>query len=380
MSSPIQTRSSARRLQEEGELRELQEVQPLLQRTRPPPPPPPRRTSNSGRHIVSGAEDFDSRIVQGQELHHGKGEIAPDKTWSAPVGPFASRIRGGAEIPEEIPLPPAPPESIVPELEGIPESIEAVADWILYVRWPTEPTLVKIHIHSGMSPALLGNCVLQLALDHSYEHSEPIVGLFREQDGVFFSFEHILTSQEAHDSAYMITLPRPRHIVPEPWWQSNAFLFTLSLVIITSLWYYGPVIFEASWTILSETYVFIFDLPLRELYRYGPHIIGWEGSDLSEICSRITYHGDKFFWSRNLEECELIYAAKEEAFLRITRPVMYATLALILFYALRHLVSKYAESRRDTADRDMIETYRAFQIILRQAQRGPGGDRHHKRS
>jgi hypothetical protein len=369
-STPIRTRSSARRLQEEGE------VQPLLHRPRPPPPPPPRRPSNYVRPFVSGHEDFDSRIVQGQE-------IAPDGTRSAPVGPIASRIRGGAEIPEEIPPPPSPPESIVPDNQGNPESSiedEVVADWILHVRWPTEPTLVKIHIHSGMSPALLGNCILQLALDHSYQHSEPIVGLFRKQDGVFFSFEHILTSQEARDSAYMITLPRRRHIIAEPWWQSNTFVFTLSLVVLIAAWHYSPVIFEASWRIVSETYLFIFDLPLRELYRYGPHIIGWEGADLSEICSRITYHGDKFFWSRNLEECELIYATKEEAFLRVTRPAMYATLALVLFYAFRHLVAQYAESRRDTADRDMIETYRAFQILLRQAHRGSGGDRRQKRS
>jgi hypothetical protein len=327
------------------------------------------------------AEAFDYRNVRAQESHNRKGEIAPDRTRSAPVEPFASRIRGGAEIPEEVIPPPPPLESIVPEHVGDPESIEVVADWILHVRWPTEPTLVKIHIHSGMSPFLLGNCLLQLALDHSHEYSEPTVGLFREEDGVFFSFEHILTSPEARDSAYMITLPRPSHIIAEPWWQSNAFLFTLTLVVLIAGWYYSPVLFEASLRIISETYVFIFDLPLRELYRYGPHIIGWEGADLSDICSRITYHGDKLFWSRNLEECKIIYASKEEAFLRITRPAMYATLALILFYALRHLVSKYAESRRDTADRDMIETYRAFQIILRQFHRGTGGgDGHLKRS
>jgi hypothetical protein len=375
MSSSIRTRSSARRSQEEGELKELQEVQPLLQRPpRPPPPPPPRRPSNS---VKPG-----TAIVRGQESHDGHGEIAPDRTRSAPVpvGPFASRIRGGAEIQQEIPPLPPPPESIVPEHEGNPESIEVVADWILHVQWPTEPTLVKIHIHSEMSSVLLGNCLMQLALDHSYEHSEPIVGLFRQQDGVFFSFEHILTSQEARHSAYMITLPRRLPIVAVPWWRSNAFLFVLSLIVLMTGWYYSLVIFETSWNFFSESYVFIFDLPLRELYRYGPHIIGWEGADLSEICSRITYHGDKSFWSRNLMECDSIYAAKEEAFLRVTRPAMYAMLALILFYALRHLVSKYAESRRDIADRDMIETYRAFQIILRQAHRGSGGDRHHKRS
>ena len=41
----------------------------------------------------------------------------------------------------------------------------------------------------------------------------------------------------------------------------------------------------------------LIEFPLREVYRHGPSIIGWEGEPLPRICARITYHGDEAFWT-----------------------------------------------------------------------------------
>jgi hypothetical protein len=119
----------------------------------------------------------------------------------------------------------------------------------------------------------------------------------------------------------------------------------------------------------KEVHYIVFDLPFRELYRYGPHAIGWEGMDLAEVCSRITYHGNRDFWVRNMEECEAIYAVKEEAFLRVTRPIAYLIFLVTCFLAIRHLITRYAEGKRDKTDRAVLETYHAFQTLVRLANR-----------
>jgi hypothetical protein len=147
-------------------------------------------------------------------------------------------------------------------------------------------------------------------------------------------------------------------------------------IIITAFVIYGHTIIEFIVQTCVDMFYLIFDLPIRELYRHGPYFIGWEGMDLPDICSRITYHGDRQFWGRNQEECLAIFNLKEEAFVRICRPIMYVVLALIIFYVIRHLVAVYAENKRDRTDRVVLETYHAFQtmirLITRQVERQTG--------
>ncbi len=116
----------------------------------------------------------------------------------------------------------------------------------------------------------------------------------------------------------------------------------------------------------------IFNLPFRELYRHGPHFIGWEGMAMAEVCNRITHFGGRDFWRRNISECEEIYAGKEEAFLRTVRPMVYAIVWILLFYLVRHLVICYGASKRNRTDRSVLEAYDAFQTLIRIAKRQIG--------
>ena len=200
-------------------------------------------------------------------------------------------------------------------------------------------------------------------------------GLFGE-DGIFYSLQHILDHPaREHNQVYSMSLPPRRETLIVPWWQKNWIVALLGMASVSVIWLYGPRLVNFAWRALSKAYHIIFDLPLRELYRYGPSIIGWEGANLPEICSRITYHGDREFWSRNIAECQRIYATKEEAFLRVTQPVVYSLLTVICFFFFRNLVATYAENRRGKDDAEMIATYRAFQTLVHLSQRTAGGSR-----
>jgi hypothetical protein len=138
-------------------------------------------------------------------------------------------------------------------------------------------------------------------------------------------------------------------------WLRNSFLSLLWLVA----------------SILRLTYESAIQLPLRDLYRNGPWIVGWEGDRLERVCSRITYHGDEAFWSRNSEECYRIYAAKEEAYLRLAGPLAFLALsaAAIALAGKVWLLVRPARRRLSPSERDAVETYRALQVLLRQAKK-----------
>ena len=288
-----------------------------------------------------------------------------------------------------------------------------IDDWFLYVRYPTKfdgSRMAQVHISHDMTADTLSKCLQQVAASGSFDcqdviavscciilwknpwglifgsclthsiHSISLQGLFREDNRIFFSLDHILRhAPESRNFTFSILqpvfIPKP----PTKWWQSPWFWVPTTILVSVATYFYHSDIFNFVWQLVSDVYHFLFDLPLRELYRYGPYMIGWEGSTLPEICSRITYHGDRAFWARNMNECHLIYAGKEESFLRIARPTVYSILAIILFWAVRYLVQTYADGiRMRAADRDMHETYRALNILLRHLNRmAGGGDRRH---
>jgi hypothetical protein len=156
-------------------------------------------------------------------------------------------------------------------------------------------------------------------------------------------------------------------------WYSEAHLYVAPALYD----HVGPAIFQTGWTLFDT----VIQMPLQELYRQGPWFLGWEGDSISRICSRITFHGDASFWMRNAEECERIYAAKEEAWLRMARPIVYSILALVIASIIRfilreraqHKLNMAAQLRGPPTDRDMVETYRAFQTIIKQVGRTLGG-------
>jgi len=113
----------------------------------------------------------------------------------------------------------------------------------------------------------------------------------------------------------------------------------------------------------------LIEVPLREVYRHGPSIVGWESEPLPRICARITYHGDESFWTRNIDECERIYQSKELAAMQIRKPIVIGFLMLVLFYMTKSIVEARALRMRERVDPNMVETYRAIQMLTRQLRR-----------
>ncbi|KAK1745255.1 hypothetical protein QTG54_004546 [Skeletonema marinoi] len=126
------------------------------------------------------------------------------------------------------------------------------------------------------------------------------------------------------------------------------------------------------WNVVSLPF-WLFDVlvefPLRELYRYGPSIVGWEGEPLPRICSQITYTGDEGFWSRNIEECERIYRAKEDAAMLFRKPLLVSVIVVVVFYMVKSIVAARALRRRERIDPNMLETFRAINMLSRQLRR-----------
>jgi hypothetical protein len=220
----------------------------------------------------------------------------------------------------------------------------------------------------------------------------PLVGLFVERNGVFVTLDHIVRHPRdfLNDRFLLLPVPPPPPLPPPPPALWHHLWFWVTVLCVPCVAYL--IVFHDAHLLAVEAgrdlsflvYDNSIELPLQELYRHGPWFIGWEGEPLSHICARITYHGDSNFWSRNPDECERIYAAKEEAFMRIARPVMYGVVLVFSLFALRVIVWEMARIRREhdaatqaarakhlhpPPDREMIDTYRAFQVLLHQAGR-----------
>jgi hypothetical protein len=99
-------------------------------------------------------------------------------------------------------------------------------------------------------------------------------------------------------------------------------------------------------------------------------LIGWEGASLPVICSRITYHGDEAFWTKNLDECAKIFSAKEAALLLVLKPIMYIAVFLTSVSVVRSLIRAAHVMKPDP---DMVATYKAFKVLSKQLSKG-GGD------
>jgi hypothetical protein len=271
-------------------------------------------------------------------------------------------------------------------------------EWVLKFmvrRADGKPTMFQIHINGTMTANSLSACLEQASASVGMplavsDIPHPIAGLFLQSNGIFVSLEHLLKT--GHDTfqneVFGLTYtppPSPSRPLPIPWWQQprNQLLLLACLPIVGMLLYnflyhLGPYL----WRLMIWISISIFDvavqLPLQELYRYGPWFIGWEGASLPTICARITYYGDAQFWRRNLQECEDIYATKEESFLRIARPTVYVVILIFVIWVLRQLLHHWQQLARYRHDHfarnapppEMVETYRAFQILLRNIRRG----------
>lgn len=207
---------------------------------------------------------------------------------------------------------------------------------------------------------------------------------------MFVSLEHLLSctettpdeAQTLHKQLYSLYVPeRPP---PTPWWDDWR-IITGGIVLIIGIVYKHlpillrmisaiPLALENLWhQICHFVPIFYHNLvtkPLKDTYRYGPSFFGgWEGASLPSICARITYN-DKDFWERNYRDCENMYLAKESAYLFVGRPLVFLVLLIALVWIIRQYLW-YQALRHDNRyqDRDMIQTYRAIQVLFRQMNR-----------
>mmetsp|Transcript_7116 Transcript_7116/g.17856 ORF Transcript_7116/g.17856 Transcript_7116/m.17856 type:complete len:231 (+) Transcript_7116:397-1089(+) len=166
----------------------------------------------------------------------------------------------------------------------------------------------------------------------------------------------------------------------------------------------------SAWKLVSV----VLDWPAREVYRYGPSVVGWEGKDLVDVCAQIHrknyyfavgygygYDGgggldydprnDREYWRQHLGACETIYRTKEESFVRLCRPLWYLGVMVVTLWAIFRLVqalfravfaaalksaaalaaafSSAAEdpsARLDRTDRALLDTYRALRVLVRE--------------
>lgn len=305
----------------------------------------------------------------------------PARRQAAPAAPAAAVGNNNRQNHSRIPPP--------PPLNNHDAAARRAAPfpWLLRVRCPKSSssasmTVICVQVTPEMTAEALGRCIGQAvaAKTSSFDGSMPtpafpdqavVAGLFGMHDGVFYSLQHILTQAdeiETRNWMYSVVRPPPPPPLPPRHWTVWEWI-ALFLVVVGVVARYGDHVRDMCLQTIIDTYYLVLDFPFRELYRYGPKFVGWEGLDLSEICARITYHGDRSFWMRNMGECQNIYHSKEEAFVRWFRPVVYALLGIVTFAVVRHLVTSYAERKRDRTDRAVLDTYHAVQTLIRVANR-----------
>jgi hypothetical protein len=387
---------------------------------RPPPPPPrapppPPRLSPDVR-ARAGPPALQQQLPQEEEqeeIHQEDPPPAPHHEQQSPqaqLPPELEPLLQQQPPQQQLPQPPhqqhfVAEQAQAPLAEVATQTVDG--DWVLRIRTPRQrrrenpslPSILLIQVLPGMSDSTLAACIQQALFTNPNssstssgilmnDDSHRIVGLFVEHSGVFVALQSILQTTHRsvrHDTYCLHLEPRPPPPKPVPWWERPEIWIAVLLPVAAYLWYaeahvrVGPAVYETGFTFYS-TILYMIQMPLQELYRHGPWLIGWEGDSLPRICARITYHGDASFWSRNFEECERIYAAKEEAWLRMARPIVYGILAVtvttivrfILWERAQHNLRMAAQLRGPPTDRDMVETYRAFQVIMRQVGRTLG--------
>lgn len=229
------------------------------------------------------------------------------------------------------------------------------------------------------------------------ERKANVAGMFLESDGVFVPLS-IIYSQPRAFTNDVLSMNRPirsedRRPVNKSDAKSSIFVTFLEIVGIVAVtcasWMTYSATQRLDWDMATNKLESIFlavvnipfylfavmiEFPLRELYRHGPSLIGWEGESLARICSRVTHYGDEDFWKRNMEECEEIYASKEAAAMQIRKPALIGVIVLILFYMVKSIVEAQA-MRRQHLDPNMVETYRAITMLARQLKRAVNTNR-----
>jgi len=293
---------------------------------------------------------------------------------------------------------------------------------------------VNICIDSGMTAERLGRCIIQAVpstcLDYSQEYNynddgrtnhrtgSILVGLFGKEDRVFYSLECILAMDPAEGARRIFCVKEPvrwevatQNEAGDRGWlsifsYSNIRNLPVAIVVLFVAIFIAPIIVDhfddlyhfmyslltlvpqdvpSLWRIIS----FVFDWPVREVYRYGPSLVGWEGRDLVDICTQMNRryyfvglgrdsdghnnYEDREYWWHHPETCETIYRMQEESFVRMCRPLWYLTVIVVSFMAIRRFLTAFFAKEPDPQvnriDRAVLDTYRALLMLSREHRR-----------
>ncbi|GMH82176.1 hypothetical protein TrVE_jg13005 [Triparma verrucosa] len=234
-------------------------------------------------------------------------------------------------------------------------------------------TASKILLHSGLTPAELSSCISQLfSSDLSKNGIDSVHGLY-DTRGLFKPLSYFISNLDTSgdddsESPTLSILPssaapkapkKKKGTFDDPYvlvGASLAFVLAFAVGLIEAL---------MGWIVAVPVRLFdvIIETPVKQLYRNGPSLFGWEGLSYPEICARITYHGDQVFWSKNLVECKKIFYAKEAAVLLIAKPTMYCGIFAIVISIAHSFVKASAKSKPDP---DMVATFKAIKTLSKQ--------------
>ncbi|KAL7469071.1 hypothetical protein ACHAXS_009327 [Conticribra weissflogii] len=70
-----------------------------------------------------------------------------------------------------------------------------------------------------------------------------------------------------------------------------------------------------------------------------------------------------------MDECQRVYDSKEAAALHIWKPILMLFWTIGVFYMVRLILARWALNRRERLDPDVVETYQAIRMLVRQFRR-----------
>ena len=327
--------------------------------SRPPPPPPPRPERSEGSSPSIQSNQSLQHQQHQQRDNHSNNSLSSIRHPSSSMSTIT--IRSATTPGDSIKL------LITPEM--------------------THNDLAHCIAHAALSPPQTMKLLETWSMDEGEANWTRIAGLFRESDGVFIPISLILQSPEQYtEEIFRISrhLQRPMPTQSkrsEPIFGFKTILFIIIIGSMSALLMtmdveidfilgYIDVIITGILNLPSLLVKTIINDPLKELYRHGPSVIGWEGSSLPSICTQITHMGDENFWYKNIDECEKIYANKEMAMLHVRKPILYIVIALSIFFAVQSLMKTWAIQRQNRPPKEMIETYEAFRLVMKIIRRG----------
>jgi hypothetical protein len=272
-------------------------------------------------------------------------------------------------------------------------------------------TVVEIVMHPSLTTKELQSCLVQvLSVGSSTQLADDqIFGLYRESDGKFLPLTQILLEPETiSDDVLCLANPcTPTIGEKEKEEGKGPDKLHKAIKIVKSLWdlavdqpmvsfaclpiamaiaYYFVALLQFAtilvsriicrqamncssllWECMIFFHTLLVDTPIKEVYRYGPPIIGWEGISLAKVCAKSTHYGDEDFWDKNSVECKDIYLTKEHAALILFRPVVYLVAAALAYFLRRIFFA--GRKKKPALDPNMVETFQALNSLVRQLHR-----------